>query len=382
MTIPTNDELKKMYHERRQRVAAEMKARDAGAVVFIDSEEKREPALRYLTGHTSDAVLIIFDDGYTLLIPWDEILAKQNAFYDKMIPYTKYKNSPIDAVATNLKANSHFKNKRAELPPSTPYPQFLKYVDALNGIDVRCHENSIHDVVVKMRMCKDSYEIACTREAARVGDLIIDALEPKIRAGEIKTETDVALFIERECRAHGCERTGFDTLAAGPSRSWAIHCFPNYTSGVWPGNGLNILDFGVVYRGYTSDTTVTVIKGKQSAEQKKLVQLVKKAYDECLELYKPGVSVREAAAKADNVFAAAKMKMPHTLGHGVGLEIHEYPRVSTKMADDVVFLPGMIVTLEPGLYDENAGGCRFENDILITENGNETISNSRIITIE
>lgn len=381
MTIPSTDEMKKIYEGRRARVAEEMKNRGAGAVVFIDSEAHREPALRYLTGHTTDAVLIIFDDGYTLLIPWDEILAKQNGFFDKMIPYTKYKNVALDAVKTNLNVNSHFKNKRVELPPTTPYPEFLKFVDALPGVDVRCHENSIHEFVVKMRTQKDQYEIDCTKEAARIGDLIIDGIEKKIRNGEIKTETDVALYIERECRAHGCERTGFDTLAAGPSRSWAIHCFPNYTSGEWPGNGLNILDFGVVYRGYTSDTTLTVIKGKQTPEQEKIVKLVKKAYEECSALYKPGVPVKEAAAKADSIFAAAKMKMPHTLGHAVGLEIHEYPRVSNRMTEDVVFLPGMILTCEPGLYSEAAGGCRFENDILITEDGNETISHSRIIVL-
>ena len=73
--------------------------------------------------------------------------------------------------------------------------------------------------------------------------------------------------------------------------------------------------------------------------------------------------------------------MPHTLGHGIGLEIHEFPRVSAKMTEDVVFKPGMVITLEPGLYDEALGGCRLENDILITEEGNEVISNSRIIRI-
>lgn len=379
LNAASGSELKKIYEARRKKVAEEMKKRGSGATVFIDSEEKREPAIRYLTGHINDAVLIIFDDAYTLLIPWDEILAKKNAYTDKIIPYTRYKNSAIDAVRSNLNASSHFKNRRVELPPTTAYPEFLKYVDALSGTDVRCHENSLHDFVVKMRTCKDSYEIECTREAARIGDLIVDGIEKKISSGEIKTETDVALFIERECRAHGCERTGFDTLAAGPKRSWGIHCFPNYTDGEWPGNGLNILDFGVVYKGYTSDMTVTIVKGEQSTEMKKIVQLVQKAYDECAAMYKAGVPVREAAAKADSIFAKAKMKMPHGLGHGIGLEIHEYPRVSTKTAPDVVFAPGMIVTCEPGLYSESAGGCRLENDILITEDGNEVITHSRII---
>ena len=73
--------------------------------------------------------------------------------------------------------------------------------------------------------------------------------------------------------------------------------------------------------------------------------------------------------------------MPHTLGHAIGLEIHEFPRVSTKMDPELHFTPGMILTLEPGLYDPKHGGCRLENDVLITEEGNEVITHSKIIRI-
>ena len=381
MNAVSSDEMKKIYADRRAKAAEFLKQSDTGAAVFIDSEEHREAALRYLTGHTSDAVLILFDDAYSVLIPWDENLAKKISFSDKMIPFTKYKNSALEAVKMNLNASSHFKNRKVELPPQTAYPEFLRYVDALAGIDVRCREDGVHNHVKDMRMIKDSYEIDCTKEAARVGDLIIDEIEKQIKSGLIKTETDAALLIERMLRENGCERTGFDTLAAGPARSWAIHAFPGYTAGSWPDNGLSILDFGVVYEGYTSDTTVTVVKGKISAAQEKLVNLVQKAADECLKLYKPGNSIHDAAAKADAVFAAAKMKMPHTLGHAIGLEIHEYPRVSTKMPAALLFQPGMILTLEPGLYDPELGGCRLENDILITGTGNEVITHSRIIRV-
>lgn len=73
--------------------------------------------------------------------------------------------------------------------------------------------------------------------------------------------------------------------------------------------------------------------------------------------------------------------MPHTLGHAIGLEIHEYPRVSTKTDSSLLFKPGMILTCEPGLYDDKTGGCRLENDILITKTGNEILTHSRIIRI-
>ncbi len=379
MTDFSHFDLKKIYQERRNKVAAFLQENELGAAVFVDSEAHREPSLRYLCGHPSDAVLIIFEDGTAVLIPWDELLANKLAFCDKMIPYTRYKNNSIEAVQDHLNATS-VKNRKVEISPATPYPEFLCFVDALPGWDVKCRENGAHQFTVQLRMIKDEYEIACTREAARIGDLIIDLIEEKIRDGSIQTETDVALLIEKECRAHGCEKTGFDTLAAGPSRSWAIHCFPNYTAAAWPADGLSILDFGVVFNGYTSDTTVTVVKNADE-RQDKLVNLVQCAADECLNLYKKDIPVRNADEKAQSIFAAAKRKMPHTLGHGVGLEIHEYPRVSSKMPEEVTFLPGMIVTLEPGLYDEELGGCRLENDILITETGNEVISHSRIIRL-
>ena len=112
------------------------------------------------------------------------------------------------------------------------------------------------------------------------------------------------------------------------------------------------------------------------------MNLVQAAADECLLLYKKDIPVKDAAERADGIFAAAKRKMPHTLGHAIGLEIHEYPRVSSKMTEDVVVKPGMIVTLEPGLYDEQLGGVRLENDVLITETGNEVITHSKILRIE
>lgn len=376
----TSIEMKKIYSDRRTKIVEYLQDMELGAAVFIDSEAHREPAIRYFTGHTSDAVLIIMEDGKSVLIPWDEILAKKIAHCDKVIPYTKYKNQDIEAVKAVLGKFST-KNKKVEIPPYIPYPKFLEFIDALPEWDVRCKNDGVHQFSVKLRTIKDEYEIECTKEAARIGDLIIEKIEQLIRSGEIKTEMDVALLIEKELRLHGCERTGFDTLAAGPDRSWAIHAFPGYTNGQWPGNGLSILDFGVVYNGYTSDTTLTVAKGELSEGQEEILELVEHAAAECLRLYKKDVPVKEACELADRIFAKAKRKMPHTLGHGIGLEIHEFPRVSTKMPADVTFRPGMIITLEPGLYDEKLGGVRLENDVLITEEGNEVITHSKIIRL-
>ena len=378
----TNEELKEIYRARRNKLAAKMRETGTGACVFIDSEEHRDPAVPYYTNHPTDAVLIIFSDGYTVLVPWDENLAHQQAFYDKLVPYTRYKNKEIDATLAVLNvAYTHGENSKVELPPYLTYPDYLKFIDALSAYDCRCKEDGLHSFVMDCRMQKDEYEIACTKEAARVGDLIIDEIEKQVRKGKIKTETDVALLIEKKLRENGCQRTGFDTLAAGPGRSFAIHAFPGYTAAEWPAQGLSILDFGVVYNGYTSDTTLTIAKGPLTEAQEKQLDLVQKAYDEALKLYKPGKPILDAAKKCDSVFAAAKRKMSHGLGHAIGLEIHEPPRVNMTQKPEMLFKPGMILTCEPGLYDVEIGGTRLENDVLITEDGNEVITHSRIIRL-
>lgn len=373
------DEIKQYYAARRGKLAEYMKNSGITAAVFEDTEGRRDPAVRYFTGHNGDALLVFFSDNKAVLIPWDENLAKNQAVADKIIPYSRYNRQNVRAVKELLAAAKVSGKMTVELPSVTPYPLFLQYVDALTGWNVRCRENSLHDYVAEMRQIKDEYEIACTKKAAGVGDRIIDMIEEQVKLGVIKNETDVALLIERECRNQGCERTGFDTLAAGPSRSFAIHCFPNYTSAEWPANGLSILDFGVVYNGYTSDTTLTIAKGELSPAQKKQLDLVQTAYTESLELYKKDVPIQAAAMKAAEIFAKAKRTMPHTLGHGIGLEIHEIPIIRVNTPAEKIFQPGMIVTLEPGLYDPEIGGSRLENDILITETGNEVISHSRII---
>ncbi|MDY3708628.1 MAG: Xaa-Pro peptidase family protein [Treponema berlinense] len=375
----TKDELKKIYAARREKLFAFMKENKITAAVFEDTEGRRDLSVRYFTGHPSDALWICSSDGKNTLVPWDEDLAKERSVDVKIVPYNKYDRKNIEAVREILKSfKKNDPRLKVEVSPATPYPLFLKYVDALQGWDVLCRENSVHDFVLSLRACKDEYEIECTKEAARVGDLIIEKIENGIDDGSIKTEMDVSLLIERELRLNGCERNGFDTLAAGSSRSFAIHAFPGYTSAPWPGKGLSILDFGVVFEGYTSDTTLTVVKDATD-EQKKLVELVEKAAKEALPYYKNGEKIKMAGLVADEVFKKAKREMPHTLGHGIGLEIHEFPRVSAKQTDDLVFKPGMIVTLEPGLYDSKLGGVRLENDVLVTENGNEVITHSKII---
>lgn len=370
-----------IFEKRRNILIEEMKNTNIQAVVFSDNENHRNPAVRYYTNHPSDAIFILTKTGKSVLCPWDINIANQKAFVETIIPFTKFDRDEIKAVDGILKKLGLPENSRIEISPETSYLDFLDFVDRLPQYDVSCKKHGLHDFAVEQRMIKDEYEIQCTKKACEITNKIIDTIEKEIKKKKIKTELDVALLIESECRKAGCERTSFETLAAGPSRSFAIHCFPSYTNGNFAENGLSILDFGVCYEGYASDVTLTIAKGKLSEKQEQMLSLVQEAFDEALKYYKKDIPIRNAAMKVDKIFAKAKMKMPHSLGHGTGLEIHEAPFVRSKASLETVFQPGMIVTLEPGLYDPELGGCRYENDILITEDGNEVLTQSRIVRI-
>lgn len=370
-----------IFKARRDIISAWLQDNGVAAAVFIDDENSRTQNIRYFTNMPSDAILVITAVGVSVLCPWDENLAKQVASVETIIPFTKYNRDPFKALAAIIKYLKIPENLKIELPPATSYPNFLKYVDALTRHDVLCRENGVYQLVQTCREVKDDSEIKAHKKAAEITDKIIEKIETALTKGKIKTETDVALLIEKELRILGAESTSFDTLAAGPARSYGIHCFPSYTASAFPGEGLSILDFGVKYNGYCSDVTLTIAKGKLTPEQEKQLQLVEKAYETGLKYYQAGVSIRTAAMKVDEVFAKAKRKMPHSLGHGVGLDIHEPPFVRGTAKLDMVFKPGMIVTLEPGLYDIEIGGCRLENDILIKENGNEPLTHSHIIRL-
>jgi Xaa-Pro dipeptidase len=164
-------------------------------------------------------------------------------------------------------------------------------------------------------------------------------------------------------------------MAAGPTRSFGIHAFPAYTGGRFGGSGLSILDFGLKYAGYTSDVEPL------TKTQEKMLSLTEKAYKLALSMIKPDVSAKDIGIAVDTFFGRSKKVMSHSLGHGIGLEAHEAPYLRSRADNEWILEPGMIITLEPGLYDTVHGGCRLENDILITETGAEVLTNARIIRL-
>jgi Xaa-Pro dipeptidase len=370
-----------IYETRRAQIYNWMAQESVTLVMFEDTEGRRDPGVRWLTGQPGDALLFLSVDRQSMLVPWDINMAKLYAMVDFIVPYGDFERQTAKALRA---ATEHFKTpfgSRIEIPPDTPYTVFLNYVGAISDFDLICRNGGAQETVQELRAIKDAGEINIYRKAAKITNEIIDLLEDKIRNEKLKTETDVAHFIDAEGRKRGCEGTGFETLAAGPSRSFGIHAFPAYTDGLFAREGLSILDFGLKYEGYTTDVTLTFARGPLLKPQERLISLTEKAYKLALSMVCDGAVARKIAWEVDAFFAKSKKIMPHGLGHGIGLEAHEAPALRSR-ADNIWLLrPGMIFTLEPGLYDPLLGGCRLENDILITDAGVEVLTNARIIRL-
>jgi Xaa-Pro dipeptidase len=359
-----------------------MKQEGIALAVIEDFEAKRDPALRWLSGHPMDALLFLSAEGGSLLVPWDVILAEKiapDSLVENIVPFTTFDRDAAAAIAGAIQHFGVEKGAAIELPSATTYPAFCRLRDTLAGYTLLCREDGLSNMIKAGRAQKDEGEIAIYRQVSAITNTLMSLIEMGVKAGTLQTETDVALFIEREARSHGCEGTGFGTLCAGPQRSFGIHCFPSYTNGPFATTGLSILDFGLVYQGYTSDVTMTFARGPFSARQKEMLSLVIEAAALGVGTVKPGIRCGDVGKVVNIFFTSHGFSMPHGLGHGIGLEAHEAPFLVAKNDNTWTLKPGMIVTVEPGLYENGEGGCRLENDVLVTENGNEVLTDSRIV---
>lgn len=369
------------YRRRRQKVAEYLKRRGFAATRLVDFEGTRDSSIRYLTGQPGDALLVIGADASSVLVPWDLNMAHKMAHADFILPYTDFGRKAESAAEAALAKLGISAGEKVEFSASTPYPVFVDNVAALSAWDLICERGGVDEAILSLRSVKDEGELEIYRRAAALTNAVIDGVERGVRSCSLNSETDVALFIEREGRSGGAEGMGFETLAAGPSRSFGIHAFPPYGSGPFGGQGFSILDFGLVLEGYTTDVTMTFVRGPLSQVQEKMLQLVEEAHALGIRSCTAGTPARTVAEKIDKLFAEASLSMPHSLGHGVGLEAHEAPGLNLREENEAVLAPGNIVTIEPGLYSPKEGGVRLEDDVLVTDEGPVTLTTSRIVRL-
>lgn len=223
-----------------------------------------------------------------------------------------------------------------------------------------------------LRLVKSEDEISKLREAARITDLAYEAALAMMRPGV--TEVEVALELERTMRLRGAEGSAFDIIVASGKRGAMPHGVASQKK--LEAGDLVTLDFGAVVDGYHADMTRTVAIGQVGAEERRMFDAVLEAQKAALAAVGPGKSGRELDKVARDILARHGLgeQFSHSLGHGTGLVIHEGPRLSSRSED--VLEPGMVVTVEPGVYFPGFTGLRIEDLAVVTESGHEVLSHS------
>jgi Xaa-Pro aminopeptidase len=231
---------------------------------------------------------------------------------------------------------------------------------------------AVGSLVAGMREVKDKDEIALVRAAAQVGCELFDGMLTYLEAG--LTEVEVAATLEYAARLAGAEGMSFDTIVASGERSALPH--GHATTAKLPKQGFVTLDFGVILDGYCSDMTRTVHMGKAQAGERDVYDSVLEAQEAAVAVVAPGVTAGEVDEAARSVLRRDKLDQyfSHSTGHGVGLEIHEGPRLAAKQTQ--VLEQGMVITIEPGVYMPGRFGLRIEDMVLVTETGGEVLTPS------
>jgi Xaa-Pro aminopeptidase len=228
-------------------------------------------------------------------------------------------------------------------------------------------------VVERARLVKDDGEIEVMREAGkRLSAAAIEALLA-VRPG--RSETAVAFDVELALRRAGFSKPAFETIVASGPNSALPHARPG-SRVLADGDGV-VLDFGGVYDGYCVDLTRTVQLGPASGSFSRIFEAVREAHAAAIAVVRPGIAASEVDAAARQALAARGLAdaFVHGTGHGLGLEVHEEPRVTRQgTARDEILEPGMIFTVEPGAYLPGVGGVRIEDDVLVTAAGCELLT--------
>jgi len=231
-----------------------------------------------------------------------------------------------------------------------------------------------HRIFERRRAVKDEYEIQVLREAGRRLARVARQLRTWLRAG--RTEREIAADIDSGIRGEGFERPAFDTIVASGPNGARPHARPGSRQ-VEQADGV-VLDFGGVYDGYCVDLTRTLQVGRSAPEFGRLVTAVAEAQAAAIAAVRPGVRPSEIDAAARNVLAGHGLAeaFGHGTGHGLGLEVHEEPRISKLPGalPDEPIEAGMVFTIEPGAYIEGLGGVRIEDDVLVVEGGCEVLT--------
>ena len=327
------------------------------------------PNIRYLCGFTGSAGALLVSDAKSVLFTDGRYRTQARAEVQggKVVIGKK---GPLAACAEWLRANKsrsrmrrrigieseHFTvAERSRLAAMVPRDSLLRPAPAL---------------IERSRTVKDAEEIEQIQSAVLLGADLFDVILKMTRPG-VK-ESEVAAELEYAARKAGAEGMSFPTIIAGGTRSSLPH--GRASEATIPSRGFVVCDFGVILAGYCSDMTRAMHVGRPTSEARRIYEAVRQAQQAAIEAVQPGVTAGEVDQAARKLLKKSNLDryFTHSTGHGVGLEIHEPPRIATGQEE--ILHPGMVITIEPGVYIPGKFGVRIEDMVVVTERGCQVLT--------
>ncbi len=329
--------------------------------LLITSEYNR----RYMTGFTGTAGVAVISNEKAVFITdfrYTEQAAKEIEGFD----IVQHTGPIVEEVAAQVEKlgikRLGFEQDHVTYQSYTAYKNVLKNTEFI----------PVSGAVEKLRLIKSPSEIKILKEAAEIADAaykhILNFVKPGLK------EIEVANELEFFMRKNGAVSSSFDIIVASGYRSALPHGVASEKE-IEKGDFVT-LDFGAYYKGYCSDITRTFAVGEPSDELKNIYSVVLEAQLRGMNGIKPGMTGKQADALTRDYIKEKGYGeyFGHSTGHGLGMEVHEGPALSFR--SDTILEPGMVVTVEPGIYVAGLGGVRIEDDTVITANGNESLTHS------
>ncbi len=328
------------------------------------------PNIHYLCGFTGGAAtLLVADRGAVLFTDGRYIAQAKDEVEVEGVKVVIARKAPLLAAAEWLAAH----RRSSSLKPVGIEPESItvgmrdRVAASLKG---KTRLRPAPPLLERARMIKDAPEIERIRQAIKLGASLFQIACQTIRPGI--TEVEVAAAMEYKARCAGAEGMSFPTIIASGTRSAIVH--GRASTARIPRRGFAVCDFGVILVGYCSDRTRTVHVGRPSKKARQLYEAVLEAQEAAIAAVRPGVTAADVDSAARGVLRKRKLDrfFTHSTGHGLGLEIHEAPRLAAGQNQQLE--AGMVITIEPGAYVPGKWGVRIEDVVVITSSGCEVLT--------
>ena len=339
-------------------VAARLPELKAEALLVTSSAN-----VRYLSGFdgSNGVILLLPGETHFFTDPRYEIFARQNISGDVHVAKGPLTNAVLKIIKKKKLKNIGFESG---------WTRYQEYATLKEKLPLGAELVPIGGIIEERRMRKSAEEIALIRHSVKVNSEAYSRAVKRIRAGV--REIDIAAEIEYQMKMLGAEKPAFDTIIAAGTRSALPHAHP--TDYRLQANELLLIDMGAYVKGYASDMTRVVHLGKPNQRTRGLYNAVLEAQLAGIDAVRPGVTAAHVDRAARDVLKKHNLEKMfiHSTGHGLGLEIHEPPRLGKK--DKTRLVAGMAITIEPGAYIEGFAGVRIEDTVLVTERGCEILT--------